>query len=116
MSLQKVIQRSEAAEAHGNGLSRWPQDGEHCRDEGEAAGKRNQHPATRNQTEFEETLVICRQEREKRYRRRGRGQSERPAYLAGGASEGLPQILIFVALGAVSDAKLNSEINSQSHE
>src|SRR5579863_9888499 len=99
MSLQKVIQRSEAAEAHGNRLSRWLQDSEHCRNEGEAAGKRNQHPATGDQTEFEKALIICRQEREKRHRRGGRGQSERAAYLAGGASKGLPQILMFVALG-----------------
>src|ERR1700739_3972061 len=106
MSLQKVIQQSKALEAHGGGLSRWPQDGKHCRDKGEAAGKRDQHPATPNQPEFEEPLVICRQEREKRYRRRGRGESEWAAYLAGGASEGLPQILMFVALGSVSDAKL----------
>src|ERR1700730_298117 len=108
--LEEMLQRRKSAKADRGGFARRIEQRQHRRYERDAAEEGDQHAATGNEPELRKDAQAGLQRGKKSHGGGRGGQGERIAHLAGGPSQGLSQVMMFMPLGTIAHAELNAEV------
>ena len=95
---------------------RRPQQSEQGRQNRDRREKRDKHAGAGDQPQFGNAAIVGREKRVEAGRGRRRGKGQRPPGLGRRLGEGFFEARLLIALGAVTDAELNPEIDPDADE
>ncbi len=113
MPLEEMIDRRQERIPHRLALAGRVEKLQQRRQHRDARDERNQHARAGDLAELRDALVVGRQEAQKSGRGRHRGKRQRHGGAPRGLLQGLRQVIVLEALGAVANAELNPEIDAR---